>query len=48
VVDTQAITIRLPKDLYERLRMVAFERRVSMASLITEALATYLKEGDLP
>ena len=37
--ETQAITVRLPKDLYERLRLEAFEKRTSQAAIITEALS---------
>lgn len=43
MVDSQAMTIRLPKDLYEKLRREAFERRVPMVTLITDALAAYLE-----
>ena len=38
------MTIRLPKDLYEKLRHEAFERHVPMTMVITEALATHLKD----
>lgn len=37
-VETFAKTVRLPRDLYERLRLVAFAHRVSQASIITEAV----------
>jgi predicted transcriptional regulator len=37
-MDVQAITVRLPKDLYEQLRREAFEQRTSQAAIITEAL----------
>jgi predicted transcriptional regulator len=37
------MTIRLPKDLYEKLRREAFERRIPMGTLITDALAAYLE-----
>ena len=36
--DIHTITVRLPKDLYETLRKIAFDRRVSMNTLIIEAL----------
>lgn len=32
------MTLRLPKELYERLRLEAFERHVSQASIIVETL----------
>lgn len=38
-MDTTATTIRLPKELYERLRREAFEKRISQASIVTEALS---------
>jgi hypothetical protein len=34
----QAITIRLPKDVYEDLRREAFDKRTSMNALIVEAV----------
>jgi len=37
-MQVQAMTIRLPADLYERLRREAFEQRVSMTALIVRAL----------
>lgn len=40
--DYQSMTIRLPRDLHERLRLAAFERRVSMNSVIEEAVAEKL------
>lgn len=36
--DPQPITIRLPRDMYERLRRDAFEQRTSMNALIVEAV----------
>lgn len=36
------MTIRLPEDLYEKLRREAFERHVPMITVITEALAARL------
>lgn len=38
MVETQAITIRLPKPVYERLRLEAFEKRTSQVAIITEEL----------
>jgi hypothetical protein len=35
----QAITVRLPDDLYECLRREAFDERVSQASIIVSELA---------
>jgi hypothetical protein len=35
-MDTQPITFRIPIDLYERLRRVAFELRVPMSSIVLE------------
>ena len=37
-VDTQAMTIRLPEDLYEQLRRAAFETRTPMNTLIAEGV----------
>lgn len=34
----QAITIRLPEDVYEELRREAFDKRTSMNALIVEAV----------
>jgi len=36
--DTQTITVRLPRDLYEQLRKAAFDQRTSMNALIIEAV----------
>jgi predicted transcriptional regulator len=36
--DEQAITFRLPKSLWRRLRQLAFDREVSMNSIATEAI----------
>lgn len=36
------MTIRLPKGLYERLRREAFEKRVSQASIIVDAVTERL------
>jgi hypothetical protein len=38
MTDTQAITVRLPGDVYEALRREAFERRTSQTAIITEAV----------
>lgn len=34
----QAITVRLPADLYEKLRKDAFDQRTSMAALVIAAI----------
>ena len=36
--EVQAITIRLPKDMYEDLRRQAFDGRTSINALIVEAV----------
>lgn len=36
--EVQAITIRLPKDMYEELRRQAFDQRTSINALIVEAV----------
>ena len=36
--DVQAITVRLPRELYERLRREAFDTRSSQTAIITEEL----------
>jgi hypothetical protein len=43
-MDTQSMTVRLPRDLYEKLRHEAFETRLSMNELITTGLRLVLKE----
>jgi predicted transcriptional regulator len=45
-MDQQAITVRLPKDLYERLRLAAFEDRTSQVAIITEAVTEKLDRRD--
>jgi hypothetical protein len=44
MVETQAITVRLPRDLYEKLRGEAYETRLSMNELILIGLRLVLKE----
>lgn len=44
VEDTQAMTIRLPRNLYERLRREAFEAPTSMNALVIAGLGIVLKE----
>jgi len=36
--ETQAMTIRLPKDLYERVRREAFDQHTSQTAIVAEAL----------
>jgi len=36
--NTQALTIRLPRDLYEKLRRAAFDQRTSLNALIVDAV----------
>lgn len=38
-MDSVALTLRLPAEIHERLRREAFDQRVSITSLIIEALA---------
>jgi hypothetical protein len=45
-VDTQAITVRLPVELYERVRREAFEARASQADIIREALSERYRRMD--
>jgi predicted transcriptional regulator len=42
-MDTQAKTVRLPKDLYQRLRRAAFDRNESQNDIIVAALVTELR-----
>lgn len=42
---TQAITVRLPVELYQWLRRDAFEREVSQTSLVIEALEKLREAG---
>ena len=37
-MEQQAITFRIPKDLYERLRREAFEERRTMNEIVSETL----------
>jgi predicted HicB family RNase H-like nuclease len=36
--DVQSMTVRFPEAVHERLRREAFDRRVSMSSIIVEAV----------
>lgn len=44
--ETQPITFRLPADLYERLRIAAFERRVSMNQIVITAVEKELQHRE--
>jgi predicted transcriptional regulator len=41
MVNMQAITVRLPEDLYEWLRQYAFDGRVSQAAVVVAAITEY-------
>jgi predicted DNA-binding protein len=45
-METQAMTLRLPKELYERLRLEAFEKHISQAEIIREALTERYERTD--
>lgn len=40
------VTIRLPKELHDKLRLESFNTRKSQNSIIVEALQAYLKEDE--
>ena len=42
------ITLRLPEDLHEKLRWLAYRDRMSQQSLLLEALAERLKDVHVP
>jgi predicted HicB family RNase H-like nuclease len=44
IMDTQAMSVRMPRDLYEQLRLAAFAARVPMNALVTEGIALRLAE----
>lgn len=44
--ETQAMTLRIPTDQHERLRKLAFDRRVSMNSLAEAFIAAGLDEAE--
>jgi hypothetical protein len=47
MTEIQAITARIEKRWYEWMRKEAFARRISMTSIINEALANrYAEEGE--
>jgi len=41
-----AMSIKLPEELYERLRLVAFLEHVSMAFIVRRCLDKYLEEQE--
>jgi predicted DNA-binding protein len=43
-MDTQALSFRLPKALYERLRRVAFELRMPMNTIVIEGVERRVAE----
>jgi predicted DNA-binding protein len=43
-METQALSFRLPVALYERLRRAAFDMRVPMNTIVTEAIEGHLNE----
>ncbi len=43
-----AMTVRLPADLYERLRRFAFDSHRKQAEIVREALERYLAEQERP
>ena len=47
-METQAITIRLPVEIYERLRREAYETRTSQVSIIVRALEERYREPAQP
>jgi predicted transcriptional regulator len=48
VADSRAMTIRLPDAVYELLRREAFERRIPMTAIITDALREHLEGRSSP
>lgn len=44
--DIQALTARLPRDLYERLRRASYERHVPQNTILCEALAEHLDRSE--
>lgn len=46
--DTQAMSVRLPLELYEWLRREAFETRTTMITIIRDALSEYRSTRTTP
>ena len=44
--DMQAMTLRLPGDVYDRLRRLAFDRRMSIAELTRQAVEDFLTQEE--
>ena len=44
MADMQAMTIRLDRDVYEKLRQIAYVDRTSMNAIIAEALTAWLED----
>lgn len=44
-VEDHALSVRLSDELYEQLRRFAFERRITQADVIREALKRFMKES---
>jgi predicted transcriptional regulator len=42
----KSLTVRLPDDLHEHLRQVAFEKHISMNVIIVAAITELLKDED--
>lgn len=42
--DDHALSLRLPRELYETLRRFAFEHRISQAEVIREALMRFFEK----
>lgn len=45
--ETQTMTIRLPRDIHERLRREAFDQRTSMNAIIASELEQRYREPDI-
>lgn len=45
-MDTQNVTVSLPKDVLQRVKVIAAERRTSVSRLLTEALETLVARQD--
>ena len=45
-MERQAFTVRVSKDLYQKARQAAFDRHISLAKLVTEALESHLKKEE--
>jgi predicted HicB family RNase H-like nuclease len=43
-MDLQAMSVRMPPDLHEQLRLAAFEHRISMNTLACEGIELRLAE----